>query len=288
LLGGGAALLLVGLLALMRFMRKPKPFAAPGDAPADEEFHAVDEEEQRLLDTLQHDPANSAASLELLRHYYAQGDAARFEATAEQMHAHLMDPSTPEWDEVLAMGAVLVPTNPLFGDAAAPSHAIDEAHLHAARDEFAYAEPTHIPAAFDEGAHSDTTVHAEPDETFEYDLPRHVDVAHSDAAHADAATTLHDASLPDLTFEPAPHGDEHPVQHDLHVTHAEQHEEPVAAPRSEELFVGEDAIGTKLDLAKAYLDMGDPEGARSMLDEVMAEGDHTQQDEARKLLAEIK
>ena len=60
----------------------------------------------------------------------------------------------------------------------------------------------------------------------------------------------------------------------------------VAPP--DELFVGEDAIGTKLDLAKAYLDMGDPEGARSMLDEVMSEGNDSQKDEARKLLAEIK
>src|SRR5258708_7927359 len=49
----------------------------------------------------------------------------------------------------------------------------------------------------------------------------------------------------------------------------------------EDFFSGEDAIGTKLDLAKAYLDMGDPEGARSMLDEVMAEGNDAQKGEAR-------
>ena len=63
----------------------------------------------------------------------------------------------------------------------------------------------------------------------------------------------------------------------------------IAAPKpADDFFAGEDAIGTKLDLAKAYLDMGDPEGARSMLDEVMAEGNDTQKGEARKLLAEIK
>ena len=53
------------------------------------------------------------------------------------------------------------------------------------------------------------------------------------------------------------------------------------------MFEGEDAVGTKLDLARAYLDMGDPEGARSMLQEVLAEGNATQQGEARRLLAEI-
>ena len=62
---------------------------------------------------------------------------------------------------------------------------------------------------------------------------------------------------------------------------------PAAAKSNEDFFAGEDAIGTKLDLAKAYLDMGDPEGARSMLDEVLAEGNDAQKIEARKLLAEI-
>lgn len=44
-------------------------------------------------------------------------------------------------------------------------------------------------------------------------------------------------------------------------------------------------VGTKLDLARAYIDMGDPEGARSILNEVLEEGDTTQQDEARTLMS---
>jgi pilus assembly protein FimV len=43
-------------------------------------------------------------------------------------------------------------------------------------------------------------------------------------------------------------------------------------------------IGTKLDLARAYIDMGDPDGARSILGEVLEEGDRAQQQEANKLL----
>jgi pilus assembly protein FimV len=45
-----------------------------------------------------------------------------------------------------------------------------------------------------------------------------------------------------------------------------------------------DEIGTKLDLARAYIDMGDPDGARSILGEVVDEGDDGQRDEARQLL----
>lgn len=48
-----------------------------------------------------------------------------------------------------------------------------------------------------------------------------------------------------------------------------------------------DAVGTKLDLARAYIDMGDPEGARSMLEEVIAEGNSGQRADAEKLMATL-
>ncbi len=43
-------------------------------------------------------------------------------------------------------------------------------------------------------------------------------------------------------------------------------------------------VGTKLDLARAYVDMGDPAGARSILDEVLDEGDEAQRQQAQQLL----
>lgn len=48
-----------------------------------------------------------------------------------------------------------------------------------------------------------------------------------------------------------------------------------------------DEVSTKLDLAKAYLDMGDSEGTRSILDEVMAEGSDGQKQEAQQLLSQM-
>ena len=44
---------------------------------------------------------------------------------------------------------------------------------------------------------------------------------------------------------------------------------------------------TKLDLAKAYQEMGDVEGAREILQEVLHEGDETQKAEAQVLLAKL-
>jgi pilus assembly protein FimV len=43
-------------------------------------------------------------------------------------------------------------------------------------------------------------------------------------------------------------------------------------------------VGTKLDLARAYVDMGDPSGARSILEEVLQEGDQQQRQQAQQLL----
>ncbi|HLD66262.1 MAG TPA: FimV/HubP family polar landmark protein, partial [Pseudomonas sp.] len=50
---------------------------------------------------------------------------------------------------------------------------------------------------------------------------------------------------------------------------------------------GTDETATKLDLARAYIDMGDTEGARDILDEVINEGSDGQQSEARELLARL-
>ena len=51
---------------------------------------------------------------------------------------------------------------------------------------------------------------------------------------------------------------------------------------------GSDAAATKLELARAYLDMGDVEGARGMLEEVLGEGNAAQRNDARRLLDEIR
>ncbi len=56
----------------------------------------------------------------------------------------------------------------------------------------------------------------------------------------------------------------------------------LALPENADLAINE--VGTKLDLARAYLDMGDPDGARGILEEVMQEGNDNQQADARALL----
>jgi pilus assembly protein FimV len=64
----------------------------------------------------------------------------------------------------------------------------------------------------------------------------------------------------------------------------------LASGRAEEdlVFAAESSgLSTKLDLARAYIDMGDEDGARQILEEVAAEGNEEIQAEARALLERI-
>ncbi len=50
---------------------------------------------------------------------------------------------------------------------------------------------------------------------------------------------------------------------------------------------GTNEVATKLDLAQAYIDMGDADGARDILSEVLTEGDEAQRGEAKEMLGRI-
>ena len=268
--------LLIGLLALMRFMRKPKPVLMPmgGGAEHDEHLAPAGDEEHHLLDALAQTPGDAHLSLELLHLYYSQRDAAKFEAAAEAMYAHIADPTQPEWQQVKAMGEELCPHNPLFSgaDSGLGGHGHGEQTVfgHYDTGTHAHEEP------FDLGAHDGHDLKpVAGEDNFDFDLTDHSATA---AALANDVGFAHEPPPPPAPVRAAP----------ARPAPAPAAAPPLAAKPAEDFFAGEDAIGTKLDLAKAYLDMGDPEGARSMLDEVMSEGNDAQKGEARKLLAEIR
>ncbi len=61
--------------------------------------------------------------------------------------------------------------------------------------------------------------------------------------------------------------------------------EDLALPDLEPVTMSE--VGTKLDLARAYMDMGDPDGARNILEEVLHEGSAAQKQEAQRLIESL-
>jgi pilus assembly protein FimV len=66
-------------------------------------------------------------------------------------------------------------------------------------------------------------------------------------------------------------------------------EEDALAASDDELdfLSGADEVATKLDLAQAYIDMGDNDGARDILNEVVTEGDAGQKSEAKEMLSRL-
>ena len=57
---------------------------------------------------------------------------------------------------------------------------------------------------------------------------------------------------------------------------------------SDDIEDEEDRVQNRLDLARAYLELGDAENVQSILDEVLADGNAAQKEEAQQLLAQLE
>jgi pilus assembly protein FimV len=263
-----------------------------GDSPLREDgggaAFAAGSEEQALREQLEHDPSNLGLHLELLSLLYAERNVGAFEDAAETMHMHVTDPHQPEWLEAKAMGQELAPHNGLFADGVGSLSAFDDEAVtarHATATPFGEDEDIFAPR------HDAVPVYDEPP------APHHEPMT-PPAAHANTAFDFDlDAGAPapstaSTTAAEAPFAFDNlpPIDFSKEAQHEFEAAAPAPAPLhvDEDEFAGEDGVGTKLDLAKAYLDMGDPEGARSMLEEVLSEGNDSQKGEARRLMAEIR
>ena len=135
----------------------------------------------------------------------------------------------------------------------------------------------------------DTSVEVESEDFGELSIEGMSD-EFSEAAEEPASEDL-DLSLDDDDLDPA---SEEPTQVSAPVVDAPTEASPSIDPDSVSAddddfdFLGDtDENATKLDLAKAYIDMGDSEGARDILEEVISEGNTDQQQEAKDLLAQV-
>ena len=255
LVGGGAAVLL-GLLGVLGLSRRTKSDAkrpaspAPFASPAVASFEP-NQEEGELIEAISQHPDDLHLHLDLLRHYVATSDAVGFEMAAEAMYAQVRNEHEPAWQEARALGQHMAPDHPLFAQsiAAAEEPDIEAAtHVVGAKALDASAVTDELPAV---------TV---PVESLEEDALWDEPVAEAEA---------HDDFIDDEVFtSAAPAAQAHAVDDDPDL-------------------IDSDAATTKLELARAYLDMGDAEGARGMLEEVLTEGTSAQRDEARQLLADI-
>lgn len=274
-LGGGAIVLLLLAALGRRGKGKPAVPAKTGSSLADRFGGTMppplaedgdDVDQNLLLDQLAEHPDDINLHLELVSLYYGRRDVEHFEAAAEAMQAHVSDPQQDEWQEVLHMGRDLVPAHPLFAEpvaAAAPVAQHDEPVAAPA-----VAAAPAVPPAFP----------ANPVKVSEYNFNFDLTPAH-DVSAEPAAPVAPPVPDDDVTVM-------RPATHDWSAELAPENTlagEPEAVPHE----FGDDPVDTKLDLARAYLDMGDPDGARSMLEEALKEGSQSQREIAKRMLDDL-
>lgn len=294
--GAGAIGLLLVLLGVVGLRKRRKPVERSsiaesfGDSPlpaaalaGTAAVAAADPIEAALRAQIDANPADLGARLELLSHFYAERRVEDFEAGALDMNDYVIDRSQPEWLEVQAMGRELLPGNPLFTEPGGYAEPMSDASDEASFDEaFAFDAPAADP--FEPAAAPAPATEFD----FDFDAPSPARIDEPVAPPAAATTSVEPADDDGFDF-----GDLPPLDFQSEIDAAARDaaeranlaEEAVpAASLDDEFFVGDDAVNTKLDLARTYLDMGDPDGARAMLEEVLSEGSQVQKDEARRLL----
>lgn len=304
----GAAIVVLGLLMLLASRgRRGKP-ALPGrpgpssladrfgDAPIPSAAGGADPDQDELLDQLAEHPDDVGLHLELVSLYYSRRDVEHFEAAAEAMYAHVASPQQDEWQDVVHMGEDLTPGHPLFAHA-------DENHEHHDADALAGVVPPQTEDErqalneFDLDSYADEApVEASTGPTppplrpnqkvseyhFDFNLTPQQARAQAAAEEAEAATASPQPAEPEALAD-----DETGSSWNFEGPATTAHAEPAGDEFGDFGELNDDPIDTKLDLARAYLDMGDPDGARAMLEEVMQEGTQMQQDVAKGLLEKL-
>ncbi|MDP3419524.1 MAG: FimV/HubP family polar landmark protein [Thiobacillus sp.] len=262
--------------------------------------------EEILKEAIGKNPDRPEIRVKLLEIYAARHNPVAFEAVAGELYAALGSKSSPLWDKACEMGRAIDPTNPLYGGVQSDDAPVTAVPLAAIAGTAAIAggavafdtrmaepEPKSEPEPLPEPEPVDTRAPLE----FETSAPAlNFDAGSEPAATPESGYVEMDTQglnfdLPDLDL-PAPDdaskfdldldtGDDADGKFDFGALDLDLGE----SGDSDDLEL--DEVGTKLDLARAYVEMGDKEGAREILNEVLAEGSDRQQADAKDMLSTL-
>ena len=272
--------------------------------------------EEILKEAIGKNPDRHEIRVKLLEIYAARRNAAAFAAAAGELYAALGSKSSPLWDKACEMGRSIDPTNPLYGSAAsgASPAATVAATAAVAGGAMAFANEPIVPrslAAASPAAQAIAKLESvsvpEPEsvgnsspldfetagDVLDFDtLPA---VAPAAQAAAEPAADLREMDTHGLKFE-LPDLDIPAGTNDLTLDLGlgDSGADSKYDFRGFDLDLGGaaeggelDEVGTKLDLARAYVEMGDKEGAREILNEVLAEGNAIQKADAKGMMSSL-
>jgi pilus assembly protein FimV len=268
--------------------------------------------EEILKEALQSTPNNHQIHLKLLGIYAARKDANSFSTIARQLQGSGDDAA---WQQAVAMGRKLEPDNPMYGGGFRSMEDTGSATVQtpafnvSAAENIPKAQPSALDFDFDVGA-SAAKEAPSPEQDF-LEAAQKTSIMTADGsliaqgAGMDFDLTSANPSMPEEepASKPADDGGmafmlDFPVEKpaekpapaaipDIGLAGINLNFDEVAAPSGAATGNGEGQwqdVETKLDLAKAYHEMGDASGAREILEEVLREGDNEQRGAAQNLL----
>lgn len=219
-------------------------------------------------------PERTDLRLKLFEVLSSAQNSSAFDAEAEALLAELGSQDDETWKRVAEMGRELSPSNPLYQPGGLSASGASGAAAVAAA---VAAEPAGEEMTEDNGLDfdmgdqvadagletPDASMVGGDDNSLDFDL-----------GEFESFTRPAEAAAPEL-----------PAADDLDFDLSAAADDDEAA--DEGTLAASDEVATKLDLARAYMEMGDPDGARSILQEVMEEGSDTQRSEAESLLQKV-
>ena len=289
-------------------------------------YRRYQQAEALIQNALAKQPGRQDLQAKLLEIYYASKNAESFQTVAQSLYESLgANDDDALWQRILPMGRELCPDHTLFnasagvGDTAGKGASFDEeagdvagtlsdeAHTATVAGEDSFDLNIGDETA-DSGSVEDVqaAAAAPQDEKMEFDLN-----LEEEALGEAADVVLQEAD--EQTSEPQ-HADSEfasqaPAEEEKDVgAEAEEESAAGAGDRNKsweiepaisdfgnidfglddaDLLAGTDVVGTKLDLARAYIDMGDNDSARDILTEVIEEGNDQQKQEAKGLVEKI-
>ena len=214
-----------------------------------------DQAERVLASAILSEPTRTDLKLKLLEVYQAQGELEKFEQTADQLSTSLSVDSS-EWLSVVQMGRALSSNSPLF--TATPLSDRD-ADNEIASDGDTSTEEIGIDLELEEpGVEMVTPAISSPPDVQPDVTPR--------------------SSSTDLEFSEEPANP--PVEETVYGPSVSDTDDSTEDPDNTDSM----DVGTRLDLARAYIEMGDNSAAKNMLNEVVQHGDSGQRASAQAML----
>jgi len=289
-------------------------------------YRRYQQAEALIQNALAKQPGRQDLQAKLLEIYYASKNTESFQKVAQSLYESIgANDDDALWQRILPMGRELCPDHTLFnasasvGDAAGKGALFDEeaGGVADALSDETLTDTTASEESFDLNMSDETAdagsveggqvAAATPqDEKMEFDLN-----LEEDALGGAADVVLHEAD--EQTSEPLPADSEFasqaPAEEEKDVGAVAKEESAAEASDQNksweidpaisdfgnidfglddaDLLAGTDVVGTKLDLARAYIDMGDNDSARDILTEVIEEGNDQQKQEAKGLVEKI-